>query len=243
MPNTEQELRVMSEQAVDLLDKLIMQKELPRGTEALPRGKVVKAKGLLFMLSKKVGIAASIQHGHGFLIAKLPGVGGEDSWSAPVFVKIRSGGVGITLGVSEIKSISVVKSEAALKGLLEFQIGISADIRTALGTSDAAERPGTTFGSPAAMRDIVSYSIAQGHMVDLSLRGGCLSLDEDAARVAYGPGVDQAKALTGDLELPAPLKSLYAALDKVHADYKVELVEHAEDKRLFSGEDPKLRLF
>lgn len=28
----------MSEQAVDLLDKLIMQKELPRGTEALPRG-------------------------------------------------------------------------------------------------------------------------------------------------------------------------------------------------------------
>ncbi|KFM26588.1 hypothetical protein F751_2175 [Auxenochlorella protothecoides] len=206
----------MSEQAVDLLDKLIMQKELPRGTEALPRGKVVKAKGLLFMLSKKVGIAASIQHGHGFLIAKLPGVGGEDSWSAPVFVKIRSGGVGITLGVSEIKT---------------------------LGTSDAAERPGTTFGSPAAMRDIVSYSIAQGHMVDLSLRGGCLSLDEDAARAAYGPGVDQAKALTGDLELPAPLKSLYAALDKVHADYKVELVEHAEDKRLFSGEDPKLRLF
>lgn len=30
---------------------------------------------------------------------------------------------------------------------------------------------------------------------------------------------------------------------QVHADYKVELVEHAEDKRLFSGEDPKLRLF
>lgn len=110
----------------------------------------------------------ALQHVHYPLCSpQLPGVGGEDSWSAPVFVKIRSGGVGITLGVSEIKSeclagcalcrsreraawghssswcsslllhpssdapasitdtpcagISVVKSEAALKGLLEFQ--------------------------------------------------------------------------------------------------------------------------
>ncbi len=38
----------MSEQAVDLLDKLIMQKELPRGTEALPRGWVEIFMTLLF---------------------------------------------------------------------------------------------------------------------------------------------------------------------------------------------------
>ena len=80
-------------------------KDAPLGTEKMPPAELHQCAGLCFTSVKKAGVGVTLELGSGFVLAKLPGKGGRQSWgwSAPLFVSLASGGLGLTLGFSSIQ--------------------------------------------------------------------------------------------------------------------------------------------
>jgi lipid-binding SYLF domain-containing protein len=90
-----------------------MAENVPRGTERMPVAELVQCHGLACTHVTKAGIGMGFEHGHGFVLAKLPSdvtavAPGQKRtmWSAPLFINLNAGSLGATLGWSSIDSVS-----------------------------------------------------------------------------------------------------------------------------------------
>lgn len=102
---------------------------------------------------KKGGIGLGFEHGHGFVMSKLPGDSAAAeapagalpswSWSAPLFITINAGSLGITLGFSEIDSVVVLDTAEAVQAFTKTQVELDTDIGAAAGSAAGLALPAT----------------------------------------------------------------------------------------------------
>lgn len=223
--------------ATVLVQKLTSSKEelknsLPRGTDSMPPAELHFASGLAFTFSKKGGIGVSLETGHGFVINKIaskpaspaPGERAAPhpawSWSAPLFISTFAGGVGLTLGYSEIESVIVLDTSEAVQSFTKAQVAIDADVTGAAGSSIGTHLPATAANlSHVQLSDkTFTFSVCKGVMVDVSITGLHFDVDEKLNEAFYGIA-SPAAVLDGTVDHPPPFQELYEVLDKILTDY------------------------
>jgi len=222
---------------------------LPRGSDRMPKEELHFCSGLAFSSIIKAGMGVSISHGRGFVIAKLPsdkapsGTTSSEqqqqqqrfkasqivpwTWSAPLFIKVNAGGVGLTLGYAEIDSIVVLDTPDAVKSFKKSVIEVDTDVTAAAGPSAGASLPATAVNiSNYELSDReFTYSIAQGALVDVSLNGIAYTVDAAKNEAAYGTLTSPSAILEGGVEPPAGTSELYLALDKAMKEFYLEQAE------------------
>lgn len=224
------ELDQDASRAAELATKLQSKEALPRGTEAMPGSELHFCAGLAFTFVKKGGIGLGFEHGHGFVISKLPGdaaaagpTGGAPSWtwSAPLFITVNAGSLGLTFGFSEIDSVVVLDTPEAVQAFTKTQIELDTDIGASAGSAAGVALPATAanFSNLNLSDKQFTYSVAKGAMVDVSLSGLGYTVDARKNSGVYGAEATPARILDGGVAPPPAMQTLYAALDKVLSDY------------------------
>jgi lipid-binding SYLF domain-containing protein len=198
--------------------------EAPLGTERMPASELRHCAGLAFTHVRKAGFGLSFEHGHGFVIAKLPGQSGPQSgswtWSAPLFINVNAGGLGVTLGYSEIDSIVILDNLDAVRSFTHTVVEVDTDVTGAAGSSAATHLPATA----ANLSDIkltereFTYSVTKGVIIDVSLTGLAYSVDADRNGTIYGTFASPAAVLEGGVRSPPVMEELYSLIDRIIKD-------------------------
>ena len=212
--------------------------------------------GIAFSSITKVGALASFSHGRGFVIAKLPSdkvprttatssqqQEGEQqqqqqgaqmvpwTWSAPLFIKVNAGGIGLTLGYAEIDSLVILDTAEAVNSFKKGVVELDTDVTAAAGASAGASLPATAVNiSHYELSDReFTYSVTQGGaLVDISLNGVAYSVDTARNEAAYGQMVSPAAILEGGVHPPTAMSGVYDALDAVIKEFYLEQAEQGK---------------
>ena len=105
-----------------------------------------------------------------------------EGWSAPATVRVKGGGFGLQLGVSETDVIMLVMNSSGADKMMtsKFTVG---------GTAEAAAGPmgrNATAETDALTRaEILSYSLSRGLFAGVALQGATLREDLDANKTLY----------------------------------------------------------
>jgi len=120
--------------------------------------------------------------------------GTDGRWSAPSFIEIGGGSVGLQLGVQATDVILVFTSNDGFKGLLEGKVKLGADAAVAAGPVGRKAEAGTDvlLKSP-----VFSYSRSKGLFAGISLEGAVVSIDDSANKKVYGKAVTGKDILLG----------------------------------------------
>jgi len=113
--------------------------------------------------------------------------GGE--WSAPAFVNITGGSLGVALGGKADELVLFHTDDKAVSALKRGRFGIGADVSAVAGNFDAAV--------DTAPRGIVAYHKSGGAYAGASITAGTISTDEKRMREYYGKPVDLVSVLEG----------------------------------------------
>lgn len=164
--------------------------------------------GLQFFDLKLIGAAASYLHGSAFTIRKLGKQDGKTQWSAPCFSQMHQIGFGLTVGYDDVKTVVVLGSDPAVhKAQSKFLLG--ADLDLIVGKDSAVVQ------SDVSETQAIPYSMADGALLDISVKGGRVTVDEKLNRQLYGSNITADHILAGDVDAPDEMKPLYNIIHKL----------------------------
>ncbi len=118
--------------------------------------------------------------GSGVLVARDK----RGRWSYPAFYTMASFSFGLQFGGQTAEAILVLRTEGALKSVLDDQLKLGADASVAAGPVGAGIEGGTTTNVGA---DILSYSTSQGLFAGASLEGAVIARRNDWNQAYYDP--------------------------------------------------------
>lgn len=111
---------------------------------------------------------------------------GAKGWSAPVFMHLAKGSLGLQIGAEEVDLVLLVMNRQGADKLLQDKVSLGADISVAAGPVGRSANAATDAQLHAEM---LSYSRSQGLFAGIDLSGGVLRPDTQADARAYGPNV------------------------------------------------------
>jgi lipid-binding SYLF domain-containing protein len=119
------------------------------------------------------------QHGKGLVSHRGP----DGRWSAPSYIDLSGGSIGLQLGVESSDLVLVFTDNSGFKGLLDGKVKLGADAGVAAGPVGRKAQVGTDvlLKSP-----IFSYSRSKGLFAGVSLDGVAVTIDDSGNRKAYG---------------------------------------------------------
>jgi lipid-binding SYLF domain-containing protein len=121
---------------------------------------------------------------------------GEDAdWSAPSYIDLSGGSVGLQIGASATDYILVFTNPDGLKPLLDGKVTLGADASIAAGPVGRSAKASTDVTLNAA---IYSYSRSKGAFAGVALDGAALTIDDDANEKVYGRKVSGEEILLGN---------------------------------------------
>jgi lipid-binding SYLF domain-containing protein len=120
--------------------------------------------------------------------------GTDGRWSAPSFIEIGGGSVGLQLGVQATDVILVFTSNDGFKGLLDGKVKLGADAAVAAGP---VGRKGEVATDVLLKSPVFSYSRSKGLFAGISLEGAVVSIDDSANKKVYGKAVTGKDILLG----------------------------------------------
>lgn len=215
-------------QALETLNNMVYpEMTIHASTEkAIPLKIMMNAVGLVFMTEVKAGFLFSGKGGSGVVIARLP----DGTWSGPSLFGHAGIGAGLMVGASKTNSVILLNTPEAVKTFSgKGQVKLGADVEVAAGPvgrhAGGAANVGANGVAPS-----YAYSHSQGLYAGISIDGTVLiPRDNDNAKV-YGRPVTTEDILTGRVEAPPSmiLQDLYALLNKIYQDAKVEKASAAE---------------
>jgi lipid-binding SYLF domain-containing protein len=129
----------------------------------------------------KAGLFIGGRRGHGLLAVKSP----DGTWSAPSFIKLTGGSIGLQAGVQSSDIVLVFNSPRGLEGIVNGEFTLGADAGVAAGPVGRTAAVATDGELKA---EIWSWSRARGLFAGVALDGAVLSIDDDANVAAYGAG-------------------------------------------------------
>lgn len=152
--------------------------------KGIPRDLIHKAKGLaIFPGYVKLGVVVGVGYGNGIILHRNEQTG---KWSKPTFFRIRGGSVGVQAGAQSTDLVLLIMSEDGVRGLLEDQYTLGADVSITAGPVGREASAGTDM---SFRQGILSYSRSKGIFAGLSLKGASLQPDTEANDAYHGKGV------------------------------------------------------
>lgn len=147
----------------------------------IPKSILDKARAIVVIPSTVKGaFVVGAQRGKGVISGR---VGSE--WSAPGFITLTGGSIGLQIGGQATDIVLVVMNERGLDNLMQnsFKIGGSASV--AAGPVGREASASTDYRFQA---EILSYSRSRGVFAGVSLAGSTIRADRDANEKIYGVG-------------------------------------------------------
>src|SRR5262245_9474606 len=158
----------------------VFQEIMSAEDRAVPRAVLGKAEGIaVFPSTLKAGFVVGGMRGRGILSAR----GGSGTWSAPAFLTLTGGSVGLQIGGQATDLVLVVMDRRGLENLVRNQFKIGADASVAAGPVGRDAQAATDLQLRA---QILSYSRARGVFAGISITGSTIRQDVDANTRFYG---------------------------------------------------------
>ncbi|KDD75581.1 hypothetical protein H632_c608p1 [Helicosporidium sp. ATCC 50920] len=135
-------------------------------------------------------------------------------WSAPLFIKGKAGGIGLTVGYSDVHTVGVLNSKEAVMGFTQKLYTVRSDVTATMGSALGTHLPATALNlsSNPVPRNIFTYSVAHGRCVDLSLSGDSCRIDQESNVAMYGENVSAEAVLRGEVCAPVVCQDLFDLL-------------------------------
>lgn len=165
---------------------------------------------LIFVKTVKVAFWGKVQGGYGIMIAKKRAADGSTIWTAPCCVNMFGAGGGFSWGVSSFKTMYVINAPdpLAVFTAMQAQVGAEVDLKINKGKPIGDLK----FGG----HDVQALSVASGIILDLSLAGSYLGVDDETNASIYGRPVTVDELLNGQVAPPpqfAPLADFLFRLE------------------------------
>jgi lipid-binding SYLF domain-containing protein len=122
-------------------------------------------------------------------------------WSAPVFMHLAKGSVGLQIGAQQVDLVLLVMNRGGVDKLLQNKVSLGADASLAAGPVGRSANAATDAQLKAEM---LSYSRSQGLFAGIDLSGGVLQPDTEADARAYGSNVTARDIVEGTQQTPVP---------------------------------------
>ena len=127
----------------------------------------------------KAGLVLGGRRGRGVLSVRTP----EGGWSAPSFVTLTGGSIGLQVGVQSADIILVFRTRRGLDSIVNGKFTLGADAGVAAGPLG---RNAATATDGQLKAEIWSWSRARGLFAGVALDGAVLRMDHEANEAAYG---------------------------------------------------------
>jgi SH3 domain-containing YSC84-like protein 1 len=154
---------------------------------------------------KKGGIGIGAKYGKGEIMCRTS----DRKWSAPLFITIEGGSVGLQLGFTQIDVVMLIMNNKGVDKLIADKFTVGADASAAAGPVGRQTSASTNVRMDA---EILTYSRAKGLFAGISLDGATLRPDKDDNRAFYGKDIDPRTVLSGEVPVPSEARPLASAL-------------------------------
>ena len=145
----------------------------------IPKQILEKARAIaVFPSTVKGAFLVGAQRGKGVISGRMDG-----KWSAPAFVTLTGGSLGLQIGGQATDIVLVVMNERGMENLSSNSFKIGGDASVAAGPVGREATASTDYKFEA---EILSYSRSRGVFAGLSLNGSTIRADHDANRHVYG---------------------------------------------------------
>jgi lipid-binding SYLF domain-containing protein len=147
----------------------------------------------------KAGFIVGGKAGRGVASCRTP-----SGWSAPAFLEIKGGSVGLQIGGSSTELVLLFMNTNGLKKLVNNKVELGADASVAAGPV-GREAAASTDASMSA--EILSYSRSKGLFAGISLKGSVISAEKSDMEDTYGKGVTALQVLAaGNSRAPSEVQ-------------------------------------
>ncbi len=172
----------------------------------IPSSVLAQAQCVLVLPAvKQAAMIVGGKHGDGVLSCRT-----GKGWSAPAFVAISGGSVGLQAGF-EHQDLVLLMNKQGEQELSRGEWNLGADA-SAVGPINS------TTGGPEAngwKTPVLVYTTFTGAYAGASLEGSKISVDNDNMRKLYGPNASLQAVLNGEVQPPGPAQSFLATLNEV----------------------------
>jgi len=172
----------------------------------IPEDLLEKAKcvGIIPNL-KRAGFIVGAKYGKGLVTCRVNG-----GWSAPEFVRVEGGSIGLQIGAGETDVVFLVMNERGMNRLMEDKFTVGGDASVMAGPVGRSAEAETDAMMHA---EILAWSRSRGIFAGISLEGATLRPDKDENRALYGPSATPREILHGRVNPPAGADQLYGELN------------------------------
>jgi lipid-binding SYLF domain-containing protein len=162
----------------------VFQEIMAAEDNAVPLSILGKAEGIaVFPSTFKAGFVVGGMRGRGILSVR----GESGTWSAPAFLTLTGGSVGLQIGGQATDLVLLIMDRRGLENLVRNQFKIGADASVAAGPVGRDAQAATDLQLRA---QILSYSRARGVFAGISISGSTIRQDVDANSRFYGRRLD-----------------------------------------------------
>jgi SH3 domain-containing YSC84-like protein 1 len=131
--------------------------------------------------------------GSGIVVARLP----DGSWSPPSAFSVRSGGIGVVLGMDVYDCVCVLNTQDAVDAYMKSETSLGAGATIAAGPVG-----GTADISSKDVKPVWTYTKSRGLYGGLTVDGTVLSEKAEVNAKQYGKKITAAKILKGEVKWP-----------------------------------------
>lgn len=155
---------------------------------------------------KKGGLGLGGRYGKGVVMCRK----GNGSWSAPSFMTVEGGSVGLQIGFQQIDLVMLIMNREGMDKLIGDRFTVGADASAAAGPVGRQTSAETNIRMDAK---ILTYSRAKGLFAGVTLNGAVVKQDKDDNRDFYGKEIEAREILFGDtVPMPREARALASAL-------------------------------
>lgn len=161
--------------------------------KSIPRDLLAKAKAVVvFPGAIKGAFIIGGQGGKGVAVRRI-----GRGWSAPAFLNMAGGSIGLQIGGSKTDYILLIMNDKGLKGLVEdkFELGGEGSVAAGPVGRTAAASTNATLDA-----EILTYSRSKGLFAGVSLKGVSINSDRDLNEAIYQKKL---REIIGEPPLPA----------------------------------------
>ncbi len=157
-------------------------------------GLLARAKAVIIVPEMiKGGFIIGGEWGQGVLLAR-----DQETrlWSAPAFVTLGSGSIGLQIGGSVSQVVLVVMTQAGLEAILKNQVTLGGEASVAAGPVGAGVDAQSTSD---VNTDVYAYAKSQGLFAGAAIEGAVLEPDTDRIRFYYGANYTPRQIVIGNV--------------------------------------------
>jgi SH3 domain-containing YSC84-like protein 1 len=189
-PNSEESSRIRESMAV-------LNEVMATSDTSIPRSIAAKAEGIaIFPGTLKAGFIFGGMRGRGILSART-----EGGWSAPTFMTLTGGSVGLQIGGQAADLVLIIMNRRGLEQFVRNQFKFGADAAVAAGPVGRDAQANTDLQLRA---EILSYSRSRGLFAGVTINGSTVRADLDANQRFYGKRLDGPQLVLNNESVEAP---------------------------------------